>query len=58
MCSFNPLITILIHRRASRESLIQVQEARQLFIGTYNEAISVAAMCVNNPDCSSLRIDD
>jgi hypothetical protein len=29
----------------------------QLFIRTNNETLSVAAMCVNNPDRSPLRIN-
>jgi hypothetical protein len=30
--------------------------ARQLFIRSHNETLSVAAMCVNNPDCSPFTI--
>jgi len=31
--------------------------SRQLFIRVHNETLSVAAMCVGNPDCSPLGID-
>jgi hypothetical protein len=34
----------------------QLHGRRQFFIRTHNKALSVAAMRVNNPDCSSLRI--
>jgi hypothetical protein len=36
----------------------EFQKSGQLFIRTHNEPLSVAAMSVNNPDCSSLRIKD
>jgi len=34
----------------------QFQKRSQLFIGTHNETLSVAAMRVRNPDYSPLRI--
>ena len=33
------------------------QQCRQDFIGTHNEAPSVVAVRINNPDCSPLRIN-
>jgi hypothetical protein len=33
------------------------QKRRQFFIGTHNETLSVAAMRVNNPDCSPVGIN-
>jgi hypothetical protein len=30
----------------------EFHKRRQLFICSHNETLSVAAMCVNNPDCS------
>jgi hypothetical protein len=33
------------------------EESRQFFISSPNETLSVAAMCVNNPDCLPLRIN-
>jgi len=35
---------------------LRVAKRRQLFIGPHNEPLSVAAMRVNNPDCSPVRI--
>jgi hypothetical protein len=35
----------------------QFQKSRQLFIRTHNEALSVAAMCVGNPDRSPVGIN-
>ncbi|PYI57993.1 MAG: hypothetical protein DMC59_09550 [Verrucomicrobia bacterium] len=35
----------------------QFHKRRQLFIRTHNETLSVAAICVNNPDDSPLRIN-
>jgi len=32
----------------------QFQKRRQLFIRSHNEPLSIAAMRVNNPDCSSV----
>jgi hypothetical protein len=34
----------------------QFQKRAELFIGVHNETLSVAAMRVNNPDRSPLRI--
>jgi hypothetical protein len=42
--------TILANRR------FQFQKRSQLFIRAHNETLSVVAMRVSNPDCSSLRI--
>jgi len=41
----------------SQNRQFQFQKRGQLFVRVHNEALSVAAMCVNNPDCSSARID-
>jgi hypothetical protein len=38
--------------RRKRESPLQVQERRQLFIRTHNETLPIAALCVSDPDCS------
>ena len=35
----------------------EFQKRSQLFIRVHNEALTVAAMRVSNPDCSSLRIN-
>jgi hypothetical protein len=32
-------------------------EHGQLFVGTHNEALSVVAMRVSNPDCSPLTVN-
>jgi hypothetical protein len=37
--------------------LFEFQKSSQLFIRARNEALSVAAVCINNPDRSSLRIN-
>jgi len=39
-----------------RDRPFQFQKRRQYFIGVHNETLSVAAMRINNPDCSHLRI--
>jgi hypothetical protein len=39
-----------------RESRLRVQQRGQFLIRTHNEPLSVAAMCISNPDCSPLRI--
>jgi len=36
----------------------QFHKCRQLFIRLHNKTLSIAAMRVNNPDRSALRIDD
>jgi hypothetical protein len=35
---------------------LQFHERSQLFISAHNETLSAIAMCVSNPDCSSLAI--
>jgi hypothetical protein len=35
----------------------QLQKRSQLFIRSHNETLSVAAMCVNDPDCSTVGIN-
>jgi hypothetical protein len=35
----------------------KLDKRRQLFIGVHNETLSIAAMCVSNPDRSPLGID-
>jgi hypothetical protein len=42
---------------ASANRRFEFHKRRQLFIRTHNETLSVVAMCVNNPDCSPLRVD-
>ena len=44
-------VSVHFHRR------FKFQKRRQLFIRSQNETLSVAAMCVSNPDCSPLKID-
>jgi hypothetical protein len=34
----------------------QFEKRSQLFVGVHNKALSVAAMRINNPDCSALTI--
>jgi hypothetical protein len=34
----------------------EFQKRSQLFIGVHNEPLTVAAVCVGNPDCSLARI--
>jgi hypothetical protein len=41
--------------RANRR--FEFQKRRQLFIRMHNETLSVAAMCVSNPDRSPVRIN-
>ena len=41
---------------ASAERRFQLNKRSQLFIRTHNETLSVA-MCVHNPDCSSLKVE-
>jgi hypothetical protein len=41
---------------ANANRFFQFQKRSQLFIGTHNEALSIAAMCVCNPDCSPVGI--
>jgi hypothetical protein len=41
---------------ASPNRRFQFHERGQLFIGTHNKTLSVIAVCVSNPDYSSLRI--
>jgi hypothetical protein len=38
-----------------RDSL-KFEKSRHLFIRSHNETFSVAAMCIDNPDCSPARI--
>jgi hypothetical protein len=42
---------------ASANRRFQFQKGGQLFIRTHNETLSVAAMCVNNPDRSPVGIN-
>jgi hypothetical protein len=41
---------------ASANHRFELEKRRQLFIRTHNETLSVAAMCVRNPNCSPLAI--
>jgi hypothetical protein len=40
-----------------RTADFEFQKRGQLFIGPYNETLTVAAICVSNPDLSPARID-
>jgi hypothetical protein len=42
-------------RNESRDSF-EFQKRGQYFVGSHNETLSVVAMRVSNPDCSSLAI--
>jgi hypothetical protein len=42
---------------ASRIADFQLQKPRQLFIRTRNETLPIVAVCINNPDCSSVEIN-
>ena len=44
-------------RTGSANRRFQFEKGRQLFIRTHNEAFSVVAMCVGNPDCSPVGIN-
>jgi hypothetical protein len=44
------------HNLASANRRFQFQKRSQLFIRAHNETLSVAAVCVSNPDCSALAI--
>jgi hypothetical protein len=37
--------------------MLEVEKRGELFVGTDDESLSVAAMFVSNPDCSPLRIN-
>jgi len=41
----------------SQNRRVEFEKGGQLFIRTHNETLSVAAMRVNNPDCSPVGID-
>jgi hypothetical protein len=41
---------------ASADRRLEFQKRSQLFIRSHNETLSVAAMRVNNPDCSPVGI--
>ena len=40
----------------STDHCFQFQKRSQLFVGVHNEALTVIAVCVNNPDRSPFRI--
>src|SRR5216117_3818147 len=42
--------------KLTTESPLQAPKSTQLFIRTHNEAFSVVAMRIGNPDCSPMRI--
>jgi hypothetical protein len=42
---------------ASADPRFEFQKRSQLFIRTHNETLSVVAVCVSNPDCSSAGIN-
>src|SRR5262245_54330503 len=44
--------------RWMQTALTNSKKRNQLFIRTHNEPLSVVAMCVSNPDCSPIRIDE
>jgi len=41
---------------ASTGHLFEFNKSSQLFIGAHDETLSVAAMRVNNPDCSPFAV--
>jgi len=41
---------------ASATRRFEFHKRSQYFIGAHNETLSVVAVCVNNPNCSSLGI--
>jgi hypothetical protein len=45
------LANVSRHFAASTDRRLEFHKCSQLFIRTHNETLSVAAMCVNNPDC-------
>jgi hypothetical protein len=53
-CDENPAA---LSNQFAAKGRFEFQKCRQLFIGLYNEPVSVAAMWVNNPDRSPLRIN-
>jgi len=44
-------------RRYDPDCRFEFHKRSQLFIGLHNETLSVAAMSVNNPDCSPAGIN-
>jgi len=36
---------------------LQFQKRSQLFIGAHNEMLSVAVVCIDNPDCSCFVVE-
>jgi hypothetical protein len=46
-----PLFRVNPNRR------FKFDKRRQLFIGTHNESLAIAVMCVRNPDCSPVGIN-
>ncbi len=35
----------------------EFHKSAELFVGVHNKARSIISVCVNNPDCSPLRIN-
>jgi hypothetical protein len=46
-----------IQNVAATNRRFEFDKRSQLFVGVHNETFSVAAVCVNNPDRSPLRIN-
>jgi hypothetical protein len=52
---------VAVQKSNMRQSIshgFEFQKRRQFFIRSCNETLSIVAMCVNNPDCSSVEIED
>jgi hypothetical protein len=54
-CALRP--TSMIGRCGGPNRRFEFEKRSQLFIRVHNETLSVAAMRVNNPDCSTLGIN-
>jgi len=49
-------VELLANEVRCKASRFEFRKRSQFFIGTHNETLSVAAMCVSNPDYSPARI--
>jgi len=50
-------LRLYINPSASPNRRFQFQKRAEPFVGVHNETLSVAAMCVSNPDRSPLRVN-
>jgi hypothetical protein len=52
---------LTVHERVKledpRNCRFQFQKCSQQFIRVYNETLSIAAVCIGNPDCSPVQIN-